>query len=129
DFEANVPGFAADGPGGDHAGKVETSLLWELEPGCVDMSRIAPPPPPGRHFAMGADAGEASGAVGARMVADEVRWLGDKGRELLADYDRLPPAQRLATFAEVEALWDEVVRPRLPDFKSLASVLEGYGRL
>ena len=33
DFEANEPGFAADGAsGGDHAGRVETSLLWSLEP-------------------------------------------------------------------------------------------------
>ena len=34
DFEANQPGFDSDGnSGGDHAGKVETSLLWALEPG------------------------------------------------------------------------------------------------
>jgi hypothetical protein len=33
DFEANQPGFASDGrSGGDHAGRVETSLLWAVEP-------------------------------------------------------------------------------------------------
>ncbi len=38
DFEANQPGFDGDSrSGGDHAGKVETSLLWELEPACVDI--------------------------------------------------------------------------------------------
>jgi creatinine amidohydrolase/Fe(II)-dependent formamide hydrolase-like protein len=40
DFEANQPGFDRDGVStGDHAGKVETSLLWALEPDCVDISR------------------------------------------------------------------------------------------
>jgi len=41
DFEANQPGFDRNGKsGGDHAGKVETSLLWALDPDCVDLSRI-----------------------------------------------------------------------------------------
>ena len=35
DFEAN-PGFPGDRADGDHAGKVETSQLWALEPACVD---------------------------------------------------------------------------------------------
>ena len=43
DFEANQPGFDGDGKsGGDHAGKIETSLLWALLPECVDMSRVPP---------------------------------------------------------------------------------------
>jgi creatinine amidohydrolase len=37
DFEANLPGFDGDGKAtGDHAGKVETSLLWALEPDSPD---------------------------------------------------------------------------------------------
>src|SRR5581483_7403275 len=53
DFEANQPGFDNDNKsGGDHAGKVETSLLWAVRPECVDVSRIPPPDAPGPHFAM-----------------------------------------------------------------------------
>ena len=54
DFEANQPGFDEDGnSGGDHAGKVETSLLWAIEPESVDLSRLPPEDDPGPHFAMG----------------------------------------------------------------------------
>lgn len=120
DFEANQPGFASDSrSGGDHAGRVETSLLWALEPECVDVSRFPPVDAPGPHFAMGPNAREASRRVGERMVADEVRWLGDKAKELLARHDAERPAQRLRTFEEVEALWDSVVRSRVKGFKSM----------
>lgn len=122
DFEANTPGFDNDGrSGGDHAGKVETSLLWALLPECVDVSRIPPPDEPGPHLAMGPNAREADRRVGERMVADEVRYLGAKARELVAEYDRIKPAQRLRTFMEVEQLWDEVVRPALARFATMQS--------
>jgi creatinine amidohydrolase len=120
DFEANQPGFDGDGrSGGDHAGKVETSLLWALHPECVDPTRLPPADEPGPHFAMGANAREAHRRTGERMVADEVAWLGAKGRELLADYARERPQQRLRTFAEVEELWETVVRPRFRDFQTM----------
>lgn len=78
DFEANQPGFAGDGrSGGDHAGRVETSLLWAAEPECVDVSRIPPPEAPDPHFAMGDNARESDRRIGERMIADEVRWLGE----------------------------------------------------
>jgi creatinine amidohydrolase len=126
DFEANVPGFDNDGQStGDHAGKVETSLLWALEPAAVDMSRLPPAGAAGAHFAMGADAAAANRQVGERMVADEVRWLGKKGQELLAAYERERPVQRLRTFEEVEALWETVVRPELMHFQSMQNVWEG----
>lgn len=121
DFEANQPGFDRDGSsGGDHAGRVETSLLWALEPDCVDLSRIGSEAGTalGR-FAMGGDAGDSSRLVGERMVADEVGWLGAKAAELLAAYDRDQPEHRLRTFADVERLWDDVVRPRLPEFRTM----------
>jgi creatinine amidohydrolase len=115
DFEANRPGF--DGADGDHAGKVETSLLWALEPGCVDMSRLpADPTPP--QFARGADASLADRRVGERMAADITAWLGAKQRELLAAYDPGQPS-RLRTFDDVETFWDEEIRPLLPGFASL----------
>jgi creatinine amidohydrolase/Fe(II)-dependent formamide hydrolase-like protein len=123
DFEANQPGFARDGhSGGDHAGRVETSLLWALEPGGVDVSRLPREGDVGPHFAMGPNAREADRRVGERMVADEVRWLGTKAGELLADYERLRPQHVLRTFAEVERLWETVIRPRLPEFLSMQSI-------
>jgi creatinine amidohydrolase len=127
DFEANTPGFDNDGrSGGDHAGKVETSLTWALEPACVDASRAAEAAKrPGPHWAMGADALEADRRTGERMVADEVRWLGEKVRELLAEYDRLRPAHTLRTFGDVERLWETVVRPRLGEFRTMQQVWPG----
>jgi creatinine amidohydrolase len=120
DWEANQPGFDGDGrSGGDHAGKVETSLLWTLMPECVDVSRIPPPDEPGEHFAMGGNARESDRRVGERMVADEVRFLGDKARELLAEYDRVGPAHTLRTFGDVERVWDEVVRPAFGGFRTM----------
>ncbi|HLK60762.1 MAG TPA: creatininase family protein [Chthonomonadaceae bacterium] len=125
DFEANTPGFDGDGAGGDHAGKVETSLLWALEPECVDISRLPSKEAPGPHFAMGASAYEANRKVGERMVADEVRWLGAKAQELLAEYARLQPAHTLRTFEDVERLWETAVRPQLKGFQSMQELWEG----
>lgn len=102
DFEANTPGF--NGSTGDHAGKVETSPLWALEPDCVDVSRLPGRGEPGPHFAMGPSAFESDRRAGERMADQEARWLSEKGRELLAAYDEQAPAQRLSTFAQVEAL-------------------------
>lgn len=117
DFEANQPGF--DGATGDHAGKVETSLLWALEPDCVDVSRLPQPDAPGSHFAMGPSAPQSDRRVGERMVDDEVEWLGAKGRELLAEYDRLKPRHTMRTFADVEAFWEAEVLPRLGELVTM----------
>jgi creatinine amidohydrolase len=119
DFEANRPGFPGDGKDGDHAGKVETSLLWALEPECVELYLI-PEAPTFPAFALGRDAAEASRAAGERMVVDIVAWLGAKQRELLVAWD---PARTSAfrTFDDVERFWEEEVRPRLASFKSLRS--------
>ncbi len=126
DFEANDPGFDSDGKsGGDHAGKVETSLLWALLPECVDVSRIPPESDVGPHFAMGGNARESDRQVGERMVADEVRWLGEKSRELLSDYDSQNPTHSLITFEDVEILWENVVGPKMKDFLSMIDVPEG----
>ncbi len=123
DFEANQPGFDNDGhSGGDHAGKVETSLLWALEPECVDVSRVPPPETPGTHLAMGRNVRLSDRRVGERMVADEVRWLGQKAQELLATYDREQPQQRLRTYEQVEELWDGVIAPVVKEFASMQDV-------
>lgn len=117
DFEANYRGFDLDGAsGGDHAGKVETSLLMALEPGCVDLTRMPEQYQQGKYFAMGRDAHQANRQVGERMVRDEVEYLGRKAAELLAEYDRLKPAHRLRTYRDVENFWRDKVEPELPDF-------------
>ncbi len=133
DFEANVPGFDADGEsGGDHAGRVETSLLWSLEPACVDPGRMPPLPlepagPVGRYFAMGRDAHQASRRIGDRMVDDEVAFLTAKAADLLAAYDEAPPpaGPGLRTFEDVERFWAEAVAPIIGTFKSM----DGYAEV
>lgn len=125
DFEANEPGF--DGSSGDHAAKVETSLLWALEPGCVDMSRLRLSEEPGQRFAAGSDARRSDRREGQRMVADEVRWLGRKGRELLQEFRAVQPAVRLRSFDQVEELWEREIRPRVPSFKSMQDSPDGGG--
>ncbi|MDH7569143.1 MAG: creatininase family protein [Armatimonadota bacterium] len=120
DWEANTPGFDNNGrSGGDHAGKVETSLLDALLPECVDLTRLPPEGTPGEHFAMGPTARQTDRRVGERMVRDEVRYLGEKARELLDAYQRENPTQRLRTFADVERLWESVVRPRLKELRTM----------
>lgn len=119
DFAASQPGFDEDGDsGGDHAGKVETSLLWAIEPASVDVSRLPPEDASGPHFAMGKTARLSNRRVGERMVRDEVAWLGAKAEELLGAYAKEQPAARLRTFDDVERLWADVVRPNLPTFKT-----------
>jgi len=122
DFEANQPGFDGDGKAtGDHAGKVETSLLWALEPDCVDVSRLPAPDAPGPHFAMGSNARLSDRRVGERMVADEVAWLGRKAAELRDDYATHSPQSRVPlSFVEIERIWAEEVLPVLPDFQSMS---------
>jgi len=121
DFEANQPGFDNNGKsGGDHAGKVETSLLWALEPDCVDLSRLPAPDAPGPHFAMGPNAAEADRRVGERMVDDEVRWLGEKAATLLAAYAEKQPAERHpVNFMAIEQIWANEVLPRFHEFKTM----------
>ena len=123
EFESNYRGFTGDGLNtGDHAGRVETSLLWALEPECVDVSRILDPDQTGKHFALGADALEANRQIGERMVADEMEWLGNKGRELLDEYIHLQPKHTLLTFRDVEDLWLRVVLPELQGFESMKNI-------
>jgi len=133
DFEANVPGFDADGSsGGDHAGRVETSLLWSLEPACVDAGRLPPLPlapagPVGRYFAMGRDAHQASRRIGDRMVDDEVAFLIARAAELVAAHDAAPAPEgpTLRSFEDVERFWADVVAPVIGTFKSM----DGYAEV
>lgn len=130
EFESNYKGFTGDGQNtGDHAGRVETSLLWALEPECVDVSRIPAEYRRGEQFAMGRDAAQASRLTGERMVADQVEYLGRKARELIDEYDRLQPAHTFTTFAEVERVWHEIVAPRVGEFQSMQEKWPGQADL
>jgi len=125
EFESNYKGFTGDGSNtGDHAGRVETSLLWALEPECVDVSRIPKADKPGTQFALGHDASQANRQTGERMVSDEVEWLGNKSRELLSVYEQLQPKHTLLTFRDVEALWQNVVLPELGAYESMKEIWE-----
>lgn len=117
EFALNRPGFPGDGADGDHAGKVETSLLAALAPECVDLDRI-PAAPAYPCYALGRDAGESSREAGEAMTAAIAAGLGEAMRGLLAAHD---PARRsrLRTFDDVEAFWAEEVEPRLPSFASM----------
>jgi len=120
EFESNYLGFSGDGQQtGDHAGKVATSLLWALEPQCVDVSRFPQQYQKGQVFAMGQDAPEADRRVGERMVTDQVKWLGNKARELLAEYDRIQPEHTFTTFHSVETAWDELIAPVFASFQTM----------
>lgn len=130
EFEANEPGFGPEGPTADHAGKVETSLLWHLDPESVDVSRLpdteAPEAQGSRdflsrppYFAMGTNAAESDRRTGARMVRDEVAWLGRKADELLEAYAPDRAVRGLVTFDDVERFWESEVSPRLPDFATM----------
>lgn len=126
DFEANRPGFSGDDrSGGDHAGRVETSLMWALDPECTDVSRIPAEGLPEPRWAMGDDAREARRLTGERMVADEVRYLGAKGRELLEEYGRLRPQHTLRTFGQVERIWNDVVFPEIGHFATMQDIWPG----
>ena len=123
EFESNFRGFTGDGSNtGDHAGRVETSLLWALEPECVDVSRIPERTQEGTHFALGKDAYQANRQVGERMVADEVDWLGDKGRDLLGEYDRIQPKHTLTTFSDVEKIWHKEILPEIGQYESMKEI-------
>jgi creatinine amidohydrolase len=126
DFEANVPGFDNDNKsGGDHAGKIETSLLWALAPECVDLTRLPAEDVPMPNFATGATARLSDRRTGERMVQDEVRFLHAKAEELFAEYERLQPEHRLRTYEQVEQLWDSAIKPALKDFRSMQDLWEG----
>lgn len=126
EFESNYKGFTGDGSNtGDHAGRVETSLLWALEPGCVDISRLTAHREEEHFFAQGKDAHQANRQVGERMVADEVVWLGKKASELLDEYDRVKPKHTLITFRDVEDIWKRVLLPDLTSYESMKDIWEG----
>jgi len=117
-FDADLvaPEFLADF---SHGGSVETAYLWATNPDCVDLSRLPAREAPGPHFAMGENAYEANWRRGERVVESIAENLAAKGRELLAEYERLKPVRKPMTFADVEQLWEKEIQPRLSEFRSM----------
>lgn len=123
DADANKPGFTGAGESGDHAGKVETSLLWALEPECIDMSRLNEGADSRFRFAQGEDAKNADRRTGERMVQDQVVWLGKKVQDLLDVYRAQPTQDRQPkTFQEIEEIWSTAIEPELSSFESMQSL-------
>jgi creatinine amidohydrolase len=123
DFEANVPGY--DNDTGDHADKVETSLLWALEPEGVDMSRLPNSSEQAPHFGMGKTAHRANRRIGERMLRDQVSFLGRLAARLVDDYERQNFAQGTPrSYEDVEILWRDVVSPALHQFKSMQTLFD-----
>ncbi|MAT74242.1 hypothetical protein CMK14_03685 [Candidatus Poribacteria bacterium] len=112
---------------GGHAGRGETSVLWAVAPDCVDMSRMPEKDDDDRspHFAMGDYNELSSRRAGEMMVADIVALFGEKSRELLAVYQAEVADHTPLTYDDVEAIWQEEIRPRLKDFASMQNGDEG----
>jgi creatinine amidohydrolase len=126
DFEANQPGFDEAGERGDHAGKVETSLLWALEPSGIDLSRMPNQGVSGSHFGMGSTAGKANRRTGERMVADQIAYIGRMVQTMLNEYRATETtSRRPLSFAEIDRIWAESIEPRLGNFESMKELFEG----
>jgi creatinine amidohydrolase len=109
-----------------HAGAVETSLLWAVEPDCVDVSRIPPADAPGPHFAMAPDAGKADRREGERLLDGIVSRLGGIAKALLADFPRDEERSPLS-FGELEHVWAEEIGPELSGFYCMQQDRRGGG--
>jgi creatinine amidohydrolase len=102
-----------------HGGAVETAMLWAAYEDCTDLSRLPEADAPGPHFAMGADAREASLRRGQEIIEEIGDRLGRQAAELLAEYDRLQPERRFLTYQDVEEIWAHDVEPLVKDFQSM----------
>lgn len=118
----DIERFGDDKGLGGHAGRGETSVLWAVAPDCVDMSRL-PGPEDERapHFAMGDHNELSSRRAGEMMVADIAAHFGAKAKELLAAYKRQVSDHTPLTYDDIEGIWEDEIRPRLPDFASMQS--------
>jgi hypothetical protein len=76
---------------------------------------------------MGKDARDADRRIGERMVEDEIRWLGEKGKALLNAYHPAAGESRLLTFKDVESFWNREVEPVLGDFLTMQPHWDSQG--
>mgnify|MGYP006417840407 FL=1 len=114
-----------DGKGmGGHAGRGETTLLWAVEPDCVDLSRMPTDDSGAPHFAMGDYNDTSDRRLGELMVGDIVEMLAEQAAALIAEYDAREAGPAL-TYEDIEVIWDEEIRPMLPDFASMQTSDDG----
>lgn len=120
-----------------HAGAVETSLMWAVQPSLVDLSRLLASEPVDNVVGGAGTARQASRREGERLVSHAADWLGRKASELLAGYQqpltgggwRAPGNVAGAlTFDEAEAAWRSEVEPQLRDFTSFERC-DDYGEV
>ncbi len=100
----------------DHGGAIETSELWHLRPGLVDMARL---PRDGSAAVVGAtDCYQATPELGQQVTEAVVENLGSRAQQLLADYrpwpgyQVMPSAETLPFYEQVRRLeGDSLMRP------------------
>ena len=74
---------------------------------------------------MTANAHEADRRKGERLVANKVQWLGQRGRQQLAEYERLRPQHTLRTYVDVERLWQDEIESQIKMFASMQDLSPG----
>jgi len=124
--------IAQAGWGLDHAGAMETAFLWAVAPQLVDSSRWPPRNElPGRGtvqpLAVGGDIYSADRRLAEQMIDTYANKLHAGVHRLIGEYDRVHPdgARPALSFADVDRLWAEVIRPELSSFGSMQAVAEG----
>jgi len=97
---------------GDHAGVCETSQLMALHPSLVDLVRRKVSPELGERYATGVDFDQRplpTEEIGRRIVASQIRNLGETAKGLLAEYQ--PLSDYVAPdLNQTEALWKDFER-------------------
>jgi hypothetical protein len=60
------------------------------------------------------------------MVEDEIGYLGQRAREMLAEYRAAAGASRKpVSFADIERIWVESIEPKLGHFESMKEFFDG----
>jgi len=113
--------------GGDHAGRIETSQLWELEPACVDMSRlpkewVSYP----NNFATGLDAHLANRKDGHRMIEEQVGKLVEIAKGLLNSYQPPMENRKPKSFTEIDHLWQKTMTEIFPELEIMKQQIDGW---
>ncbi len=113
--------------GGDHAGRIETSQLWELEPDCVDMTRLpkewVPYP---NNFATGLDAHLANREEGKRMINEQVEKLTELAKSLLESYQTPNSNRKPKSFSEIDQLWGKTMAEVFPSLEIMKQQIDGW---
>ena len=105
-----------DGQGGTPV-VVRPRFYGAVAPDCVDLSRLPGNDEPGPHFAMGDHVPASSRRAGERLVEIAVDNCVELAQQLMDAYDQ--PLSNPLSFVDVEQIWQDEVRPRLPEFAAM----------